>query len=421
MSAIKKFFKSKIFTVVLCVALLVSLLLPLSTFANDSNSGIDDGFVNIEDFGATRDDNTDDYAAIEAALATGKNIYIPQGRFTVSKPIVIEDKIVRGSGSGVAILSGRSENVNDPIMIAKGVSTVTDIYFRYPDDFITSEEKQGERVALQIGDASRGLEEGSVLRNLFFDMVATAIYCPKDSSCNGVLFETMEVETYCFRGVDMQCENRVGNTYSNFYINDQAYFNLVNAGFVLEGSEYGPVINQLNVEHGALKNGIIWRNVKGVNVGAIHFEGIAISQDNMGMLYCENTSGYIANLTSILCFIRNYNTSLVRFGDSNTRDELIIGNINLRGVNQPDANMFNNREDWLEELGGLSNRGLTTPQAKSFVVFERDVESTGEYVVNLKNYGYYTYHEEEIDFWASLPTRGNITVERYTKEGGTAE
>lgn len=417
MQRMSRFLNSKCLTIALCAVLAVCLLGPFSSVAEE-NTGLDDGFVNIEDFGAIRDDSKDDSAAIEAALATGKNIYIPQGKFLIEKPIVIEDRIVRGSGSGVATLSGRCENVNDPIMIVKGVSSVTDLYFRYPDEFITSEEKQGERVALQIGDSTRGLEEGSVLRNLFFDMVATAIYCPKDSSCNGVLFETMEVETYCFRGVDMQCENRINNTYSNFYINDQGFFKLVDAGFVLEGSEYGAVINQLNVEHGALRNGIIWRNVKGVNVGAIHFEGIAISQDNMGMLYCENSSGYIANLTTILCFIRNYNTSLVRFGDTETGDVLKIGNINLRGVNQPDANMFSNRPDWEEELGGLSNRGLKTPTAKTFVVFERDNDASGEYVVDIKNYGYYTYHENEIEFWASLPTRGYITVKRFAAEGG---
>lgn len=419
MSVFKRILHSKYIVAVVCVALIACVLIPLSISADES-SGIDDGFVNIEDFGAVKGDSKDDSAAIEAALATGKNIYVPQGTFIIEKPIVIEDRVIRGAGSGVSILSGKSTDITDPVMIVKGVSSVTDLYIRFPNDLITAKEKQGERVGLQIGDSKRGLEAGSVIRNIFFNMVGTAIYCPADSACNGVLFETMEVQQYCYRGVDMQCENRINNTYSNFYINDQAYFDVVNCGFALEGSEYGPVINQLNVEHGALYNGIIWRNVKGLNAGAIHIEGVAISQDNMGMIYCENTSGYIADLTSILCFIRSYNTSLVRFGDSVGKNELKIGNINLRGVNQPDAGMFEERPDWEKELGGLSNRGLNTPQSKTFVVFERDANAQGDYTVDLKNYGFYTYHEEEISFWASLPTRGNITVERYSA-GGDAE
>lgn len=412
----EKILNKKLIIVSISIMLVVCILLPLTLNADDV-SGIDDGFVNIEDFGATRDDSTDDYPAFEAAIATGKSIYVPAGKFVVSKPIVIEDRIIRGVGSGVSSIEGDFDNLTDPIMIIKGNTTATDIYFRYKPTDIKADEKQGERVGLCIGDEKRGLEAGSVIRNLFFDMVGTAIYCPANSSCNGVLFDTIEVQHYSYRGIDMQCENRINNTYSNFYVNDQSYFKCGNAGFALEGSEYSPVLNQINIEHGALLYGVILKNVKGFNIGATHFEGLAISQDDMGVIYAENSSGTIADITYILNFVRCYNSSVIRMGDSDSQDIINIGNINVRGVNQPHDTLIAAREDWMEELGSLSNRGLKTPQAKSFVVFERTENAKGDYDIVYDNYAFYTYHEDEYDFFASLPRRGNVKISKLSERG----
>lgn len=412
----EKILNKKLIIVSISIMLVVCILLPLTLNADDV-SGIDVGFVNIEDFGATRDDSTDDYSAFEAAITTGKSIYVPAGKFVVSKPIIIEDRIIRGVGSGVSSIEGDFDNLTDPIMIIKGNTTATDIYFRYKPTDIKADEKQGERVGLCIGDEKRGLEAGSVIRNLFFDMVGTAIYCPANSSCNGVLFDTIEVQHYSYRGVDMQCENRINNTYSNFYVNDQSYFKCGNAGFALEGSEYSPVLNQINIEHGALLYGVILKNVKGFNIGATHFEGLAISQDDMGVIYAENSSGTIADITYILNFVRCYNSSVIRMGDSDSHDIINIGNINVRGVNQPHDTLIAAREDWMEELGSLSNRGLKTPQAKSFVVFERTENAKGDYDIVYDNYAFYTYHEDEYDFFASLPRRGNVKISKLSERG----
>ena len=178
---LKAFSNRKFFAVLLVTALLLGLLTSNWTTA-EKVTDLDEGFVSIEDFGATRDDSKDDYAAFEAAIATGKGIYIPEGKYVTSKPIVIENTVVRGVGSAVSTIVGDFEDKNTPIMVVKGRSTVTDIYFRYDNTDINADEKQGERVGLQIGDSTGGLEAGSVIRNLFFNFVGTAIYCPADSS-----------------------------------------------------------------------------------------------------------------------------------------------------------------------------------------------------------------------------------------------
>ncbi len=407
----------RIITILICVSMLLCALVPLTSSADDV-MGVDDGFVSIEDFGATPNDKKDDYQAFKSALATGKGIYIPAGRYVVSDTVVIEDTSVIGVSSGVSFIQGDFADKAKSIMLIKGKSNVSEVSFIYNTSAIMADEKQGERVGIQIGDDKRGLEAGSVLSNLFFDFVGTAIYCPKNSSCNGVLFDTLEVQHFSFRGVDMQCENRYGNTYSNFYINDQNYFKLVNAGFALEGSEYGPVLNQINIEHSVALYGLLMRNVKNFNIGAIHFEAWTISQKDMGHVFVENSSGYFGNLTHILNFIRCYNTSVIRMGDSQNGDVIRVGNINLRGVNQPHDTLIAGREDLMAELGALTNRGLKSPQAKSFVVFERADKANGNYEILYENYGFYSYHDDEFDFWNSLPTRGKFTL---TKVGGATK
>ncbi|MBO5200648.1 MAG: hypothetical protein J6B93_05140 [Clostridia bacterium] len=408
----------KISAVVLALALALLMVFPFGASADEEVSSPDAGFVNVEDFGALGSDQKDDFAAFEAALKTGKNLYVPTGTFMLSKPLIIEDRILRGVGSAASGLRGIGDK-DIPIVIVKGRSFVSDLQFSFRPQDIAADEAMGQRVALQVGDKERGLEAGSELRNLFFDRVGTAIYSPAEAKpAKGVLFDTLEVQHYSYRGVDMQSLGRSGNTYSNIYINDQALYKLTSAGFALEGSEFGPVLGQINIEHGSMLSGIIFKNVKGFTAGAIHIEGVAISQNDMGSIYAENSTGYIANLTHILNFIRCYNTSLIRLGDGDGK--IVVGNINLRGVNQPDEGLFSNIPEWMEELGSMSNRGLKTPQAKSFVVFERDKAARGDYGIVYENYGFYSYHEDEYDFWQSLPTRGNITVEKY-ENGGDGE
>ena len=102
---LKNLISVKSLVILVALTLLCCFMLPYYISADDVTNE-DKGFVNIEDFGATKDDSTDDTAAFEAAIATGKGIYVPVGRFVVSKPIVIEDRIIRGVSSGASMIEG---------------------------------------------------------------------------------------------------------------------------------------------------------------------------------------------------------------------------------------------------------------------------------------------------------------------------
>lgn len=76
-------------------------------------------FVSVKDYGAVGDDSTDDTAAFTAAMATGKNVYVPVGTYRVTTTISVSagQKLVgsgqyktniRYSGTGSAIYLGHA-------------------------------------------------------------------------------------------------------------------------------------------------------------------------------------------------------------------------------------------------------------------------------------------------------------------------
>ena len=72
------------------------------------------GFYNVRDFGATPDDTTDDWAAIQAAINAASagagpfgTVYIPRGTYYVSKPLHISQGIkFYGAGRGATTITG---------------------------------------------------------------------------------------------------------------------------------------------------------------------------------------------------------------------------------------------------------------------------------------------------------------------------
>ena len=70
--------------------------------------------VSAKDYGAIGDGTTDDTAAIQAAIDTGNNVFIPNGTYLITSTLNIEDRItvygesdfktaIKYSGSGTAV------------------------------------------------------------------------------------------------------------------------------------------------------------------------------------------------------------------------------------------------------------------------------------------------------------------------------
>ncbi|MBW9095304.1 cellulose binding domain-containing protein [Microbacterium jejuense] len=70
-----------------------------------------DGYLDVRDFGATADDDTDDTAAIDAAVAAAQEratgVWIPHGRFTITDRVRLVGVAVRGAGPWLSVLQGQ--------------------------------------------------------------------------------------------------------------------------------------------------------------------------------------------------------------------------------------------------------------------------------------------------------------------------
>ena len=69
--------------------------------------------VNVRDFGAVGDGVTDDTAAIQAAIDSGKNIFIPMGVYLCGRELELKTKgqIITGAGAGAGYRSGNNNTV----------------------------------------------------------------------------------------------------------------------------------------------------------------------------------------------------------------------------------------------------------------------------------------------------------------------
>ncbi len=382
----------KLLSVAIAAVLLLLCGMPYIA-ADEQPDKVDSGFAVVTDFGANGTDGNDDYAAFEAALATGKNLYVPAGNYYVSKTIRITDRIMRGSDPGGTAIFGKMESKTDPIILVEGTSSLYDMRIEYPTKAECEGAKMGEKVGVQLGSKEKGLQPGSIIRSLFLYNVGTALYNPKDAACNGVTIENMQIYPL-FRGVDMQGENRMGNSYTNFYPNyhDTEKAIVIDSGINLEGSSFGETLHQINVEHNSYETAcLVLKNAKNVNISALHLEGVNLTNDNRGYIYCENTSGYIGGVTMFFNYINHYKNSFVLFGDSDGENHLYFDVIHHRGLNGPDPGQH---ADWCTELlevRGL-DRGLVKggDTAQDYVHFRRAPGAKGNYTVSVDYYSYYT-------------------------------
>jgi len=88
------------------------------------------GFYNVRDFGATPDDTTDDWAAIQAAInaaianPTPGTVYVPRGTYYVSKPLHITKGIkFYGAGRGATTITGFSAD-QGPVLVVSPPSSL---------------------------------------------------------------------------------------------------------------------------------------------------------------------------------------------------------------------------------------------------------------------------------------------------------
>ncbi len=406
----------KLLSIALCFTL-ISLCFTSHISAKSENESVkvaDAGYVNVEDFGAVGTDKKDDYEAFEAALATGKNIYVPKGNFYLSRTVVLSDRILRGSSPNKTILYGIAPVKDMPVILMEGCSSLSDVVVGYKTEDESLGSVQGEKVAVQIGSSEKPLTQGSVLTGLYIINSGTGFYSPADAGCNGVIFENIEINQYTYRGFDMQSQNRMMNIYSNCYITSLLagdHETKTSCGFAMEGSSFGETFNQINVEHDEYVNCIVLKNAKGFNFSSIHLEGICLQNPDSGYVYLENSSGHISSICTLYSRVVQNNNHLFYFGNSSSEDVLTIGVLQNRGFNQFDVATHPLWEEYRVAKG--YGRGLLdgSPEAADFRIFGRADNATGKYSVKVDYNSYFSFASDDIEFYRTFDNVDNLSIE----------
>jgi hypothetical protein len=90
-------------------------------------------FVNVLDFGATGNGSTDDLAAFQLAVNTGKNVYIPDGEWRLSGAVSVTTAGQQITGSGAKCRIQSTSTTADFFTVGDGVSVIRSVKFR---DFV---------------------------------------------------------------------------------------------------------------------------------------------------------------------------------------------------------------------------------------------------------------------------------------------
>jgi hypothetical protein len=265
--------------------------------------------VSVKDFGATGDGSTDDTAAIQAALNTGKSVYIPIGDYKVSATIYLTAKGQR--------LYGESR-VDSKIIRTNTTSPVLEM--KYPritiDNFTVKHSSLPDKSSIETARASSNVGQGALLywpetdgvtgagkgwhtiRNMVLQNGYTGIENDWNATESGVFSAAFE-NIYCRQiNGSFVLLNPGGSANSGCIWNNCYFANARGDGILMnrafdyrEGANSS--FNQLNIEAcNVVANEVMYmQNIRGAVFDSIHVEDVTIAPNSA-------TAGSFLNLTT---------------------------------------------------------------------------------------------------------------------------
>jgi hypothetical protein len=120
--------------------------------ARSVQSKLRDGAVSVTDFGAVGDGSTDDLVAFRAAVATGKDVYIPDGAWRLSAAVTITTAGQQIIGSGGKCLIQTTSDITDIFTVGDGVGTIRNVLFRDFRMFSTVVKTAGAAIRFRLAE-----------------------------------------------------------------------------------------------------------------------------------------------------------------------------------------------------------------------------------------------------------------------------
>jgi hypothetical protein len=267
--------------------------------------------VSVKDFGATGDNDTDDTAAIQAALNTGKSVYIPIGDYKVSATLYLTAKGQRLYGESRVDSKIKRTNTTSPVLEMR--------YARITiENFTIQHSSLPDKSAIETARASSNVGQGALLywpetdssvivgggkgwhtvRNMSLRNGYTAIENDFSADESGVFSAAFE-NIYCrqingsFVLLNPGGSANSGCLWNNCYFaNERGDGILMNRAFdYREGANSS--FNQLNIEAcNVVANEVMYlQNIRGAVFDSIHVEDVTIAPSSA-------TEGCFLNLTT---------------------------------------------------------------------------------------------------------------------------
>lgn len=242
------------------------------------------GYASVLDYGAKPDDNTDDTDAFEAAIKKNIAVYVPAGKYIVSRPLPFNDQNFFGDGVAATVIVSIMTDKTKPIVYLGGSSTLSDMQLEYSEELIDGTEEKAERIAAYCG-AAVGFGPGGGIRDATFRNVGTAVYSDAadgygTSNCN---FERINLEDFTYCGFDFNCDAGYGSLFSQITASNS---NAVGV-FKFEGSGGTDLLQNITVKNCTLEYAVGYTELAGITVDTPVCSGSKFSQDTVYKIETE--------------------------------------------------------------------------------------------------------------------------------------
>ena len=368
-------------------------------------------------------------SAILGALSYSATVYMSGGTYAVGSTLAWDNATLIGNndrGTARTRILGLSGSI--PVgqaVIAPGrSSTIRGIQIAY--DALTGSETQDQRVGLDTRGLALTLQRGSVIDEVVFDNVGTAIsdYGTGEFS---VTYGTLEISAHSFRAVDIRGTSRTGSVWLNLYINGGATY-APEGGFCLTGQCAGGFIGQLNIEHAAYSGyPVRLEGLQGLVISSLHIEGVDCTTAGRGYVGLDSASVTIQSLNVLNSRMTTDDTAVVRLARAayqstavspllttvSATSSLKIGKLHVKGLASPSNTHY---PSYPVGRTGVRN-------CPGFNVFKRDVSYTDQnWLVEVDDYLWAVFNAQAADRplleFPEVSYSGQVQIKRFADRGG---
>ncbi|MBC7739000.1 MAG: DUF2793 domain-containing protein, partial [Candidatus Saccharibacteria bacterium] len=371
---------------------------------------------------------TDMRAALVTALAYSSTVYLSGGIYAVASTVAWENASLIGNNDRGATRSkiqgmAASMAIGTAIVAPGRSATIRAVQIGY--DTLTGTETQDQRVGLDCRGLAQVLQRGSVMDELVFDNVGTAI-SDFGSGEFSVTFGTMEIVRHSYRAVDIRGTARTGSIWLNTYINGGTTYT-PEGGFCLTGQSTGGMIGQLNIEHGAYSGyPVRIEGLQGLVINSLHLEGVDCTTSGFGYVGLDSTSVTILSANILNTRMSSDNTAVFRLARAGYQSTVVsplltttsqtstltIGKLHVKGIAAPNTTLY---PAYPTGRTGVRN-------CAGFNLFKRDTSWTdSNWLVEVQDYLWSTYASHTLDRpfieYPDLTYTGVIQMRRMGERG----